>query len=154
MIKCYVSNIPIHRVEKKINELSTYLHNTIKQTIFYSKENGMFIEENGVVHYIEPTLNETYEHITYLSHIFIVQRHQLTKVKVMSQLPLEYILQKNTIFEYKINDKSKLKLIIHGIYVNTEIKIIDFYFECPANNFHLDNLFFQEEINWFLSLLS
>ena len=150
MIKIYVSDIPVSRVEKKLSELSNYLHNTNKQTISYSKE-GIFMEEKGTIHYIEPSLNETYEHVSYLSHSLIIQRYQLTKVKILSQMPMECILQKNSIFEYKRNNTSKLTFIVHRI---DEYKIIDFYFECPDNIFNLDNLFFQEEINWFLSMLS
>ena len=91
---------------------------------------------------------------------------------MVSQLPVEYIYNKRVCLEYK---RPLITLIIYGVYENvkkeeqpflkksiqdykgiSEIVFcpIDFYFECDNKNFNLENLFFQQEFNMFLSMLN
>jgi len=156
MIKIYLLNTTTTKVEGKIQleELSQHLVNKSEKTTCYSQENGIFTEEKGVISYIEPNFDEKYEEIKYLSNTFIVQYSSPTKITVLSQLPLNYILHKCTMFEYKLHAKSMLKLIIVTININDNYKVLDFYFECSKNDFNIENLFFQEEINRFLSVLN
>ena len=153
MLQIYLSNIPISTI--KMNTLSQFLHKKFENSICYSEENGIFIEEKGSIHYIEPSFDEKYEQIDYLKNIMIVQHSTLNKIKVLSQMPLNYILHKRTVNEYKISEKSMLKLVVISINENyDEYKILDFYFECAKNDFNIDNIFFQEELNRFLSVLN
>ena len=156
MIKIYLLNTTSTTVENKLQlqELRQYLVNKSEKTTCYSQENGIFIEEKGVISYIEPNFDEKYEEVKYLSNTLIVQYSSPTKITVLSQLPLNYILHKCTIFEYKLHVKSMLKLIIVTININDNYKVLDFYFECSKNDFNIENLFFQEEINRFLSVVN
>ena len=88
---------------------------------------------------------------------------------VVSQLPVNYILTKLTILEYQTSRKSKLKLVIEclnepvviGAYfspdkhMGEEMVPINFYFEYDDSaKLDLNDRFFQEEINMFLSHLN
>ena len=155
MIKIYLLNTTTTLVETKLEQLQQYLLNKFEKTTCYSKENGIFIEEKGIITYMEPSFNEKYKEIQYLSNTFIIQDSTPTKITVLSQLPINYILHKSTILEYKLHAKAMLKLIVVGINMNdNKYKVLDFYLECLKNDFNIDNLFFQEEINRFLSVLN
>ena len=88
---------------------------------------------------------------------------------VVSQLPVNYILTKLTILEYQSGRKSKLKLVVEclnepvviGAYfspdkhMGEEMVPINFYFEYDDTaKLELNDRFFQEEINMFLSHLN
>ena len=93
--------------------------------------------------------------------------------KVQSQIPCQYISNKKTIMNYKLSKKSLFTLVIKGKYekninTNTFLKkdkkfatqfgrtfvVTDFYFECSETDFQLENPFFVDEFNMFLSLLN
>jgi hypothetical protein len=88
---------------------------------------------------------------------------------VVSQLPVNYILTKFTIMEYQSSIKSNLKLVIEclnepvviGAYfspdkrMGEELVPVNFYFEYnDSTKLDLNDRFFQEEINMFLSHLN
>ena len=155
MKQIYLLNTTTSFVETKIEELQPYLNKKNEKTICYSKENGIFIEEKGNIYYIEASFNDTYQNIQYLTHDMVVQTSSANKILMLSQLPIDCILHKHTYFEYRFHPKAMITLIVIGIKINNDkYKILDFYFECPDDVFNMDNLFFKEEINRFLSILN
>ena len=69
----------------------------------------------------------------------------------------EHIFNKISQFIYKVNDKSKLKLIIEGTYIeqNSNLKFVpnDFYFESNIED-QIYNSIIKDDLNVFLSLLN
>ena len=132
MNKIYIENMPL----SKIKDLHNYLHKEYKQLVFYSKENGIFIEEKGEIFYLEPSCEDIYKQYDYLTHKLIVDSNENIKIKVVSQLPVEYIIQTKTIREYKLHNKSMITLIVSGgINEGNKFIPLDFYFECKKNDF-------------------
>ncbi len=157
MNKIYITNIPLSKIQSNIKnkEWQSFLHNEYKQAMFYSKENGVFIEEKGDIFYIEPSCEETYTHCDYLSHKLIIDSNKYIKIKVVSQLPVEYIIEKKYIKEYRLHNKSMITLIVSGgMDEGDNFVPLDFYFECKKNDFNMENIFFQKELNGFLLLLN
>ena len=164
MNKIYIENIPLSKIQSKIKDWHNYLHKEYKQLVFYSKENGIFIEETeknektekkGNIYYVEPSCTDVYEQYDYLSYKLIIDSNESIKIKVVSQLPVEYIMQTKHIKEYKLHNKSMITLvIIGGVNERNEFISLDFYFECKKNDFNMENIFFQKEFNGFLSLIN
>jgi hypothetical protein len=112
----------------------------------------------------EPAFDTNYELIKeYNGYNLLVDTTKYCKEFLVSQLPVNYILTSLTTLEYKQNQKSKLSLIVNCITetheFSKELIPIDFYFRYnidKSENFHdlLNNKFFQEEFNVFLSHLN
>jgi len=78
------------------------------------------------------------------------------------QLPIDFIIEKKTIFHYCLNSISKdmitfvVKGVFHNVIDNCETDIFtptDFYFETEDKN-KIDDIFIKEELNVFLSILN
>lgn len=155
MIKIYINSISLDKVKNSIKELNKFLHKEYNQTTFYSQENGIFIKEKGDIYYLEPSYEEKYETLTYLSHNLIIDSTNTIKIKVASQLPIEYIMCKKNVMEYKLHNKSMTTLVVSGGFNDMNHFIpLDFYFECKKGDFNMENIFFLKEFNGFLSLLN
>ena len=88
---------------------------------------------------------------------------------VLSQLPVNYILTKMTVYEYQVSKKSKLKLVVECLdeplqqnvffqkdkqTVVTNIVPFNFYFVYNETKLDLSDRFIKEEFNVFLSHLN
>jgi len=155
MIKIYITTISLDKIQNNIKYLNKFLHKEYNQTTFYSQENGIFIEEKGDIYYLEPSYEEIYETVKYLSHNLIIDSTNIIKINVASQLPIEYIMCKKYVMEYKLHNKSMTTLVISGILNDTnDFLPLDFYIECKKQDFNIENIFFQKEFNGFLSVLN
>ena len=155
MIKIYIENIPLSKIQNNVKELQSFLHKEYKQTTFYSQENGTFIQEKGEIYYLEPSYEEKYEILNYLSHKLIIDSTDIIKLKVVSQLPIDYIMYAKIVREYKLHEKSMNTLVVSGfLNESNDFLPIDFYFECKKGDFNIENIFFQNDFNGFLSILN
>ena len=135
----------------------------IKYEIF-SKDFGLIIVDEKQTYRYEPVFETNYELIqNYNNFNLLVDTTKYSRIPIVSQLPVNYILTPLTTFEYKQENKSKLKLIVDCITetngLDKEFIPVSFYF-CydidKSENLHdlLNNKFFQEEFNVFLSHLN
>ena len=160
MVKLYIhykpENITLHRIEKYF--IKSYNKMELESTDF-----GKHIIESNSIYRIEPNFNMKYEikEKYYKNYDLLIDYSQYNKIKTLSQLPVNYILTKLTIYEYKINENSNMKLIIECIKeinldnknnVNYEMKPYNFYFDYNENKLVNDENI-NEEINVFLSHL-
>jgi len=181
-VKIYIKNITLQKIQDiiKNGKIKHLLNKQYNQTVFYSRENGIFIEESEnenenetknkndnkktVLYYLEPTNNEIYEECDYKYsqlnkniniYNLIIDFTEEIKINVVSQFPIEYIMHKIKIREYKLHEKSMLTLIVSGfLQENSDFIVTDFYFRCIKNMFTLENIFFQKELNEFLTILN
>jgi hypothetical protein len=161
MVKLYIHYKPENMNIEYIQKYFTKSYNKIELD---SLDFGKHIMESNSIYRIEPNFNMKYEikEKFYKNYDLIVDYTNYNKIKVLSQLPSSYIYTKLTIYEYKINENSNLKLFIEfvkdiddlnkDVLNNSILKPIHFYFEYNENKlFNQDNI--NEEINEFLSLL-
>ena len=180
MLKIYIQNIPIDDLRHKSLDLDKYLVKENEITKMYSNT-GIYIIQNNNTFMIQPSFEDSYKQMTYKykknEYNLLLEYYNDNTIKILSQLPCEYILDKTIKLEYKLSKKSPLSLILYGNYeinVSTNTKdsifkkdkyyllqpyithfvIMDFYFECLETDFQLENPFFTEEFNMFLSLLN
>ncbi len=134
----------------------TNLQTTIKKyNELYSIDDGQYIVNDTNCWRIEPTFDEKYEIIENYNGInLLIDSTNIKKLLVLSQLPTEYICNKITEYSYFTGSKASLKLVIKYLDQPNDKKPIDLYLEYNGEKFDLDNIFFKEELNMFLSLLN
>jgi hypothetical protein len=160
-MKIYVTNVSPSTI--KLAAIDKYLLNKSgsKKYELSSEDFGTHIidySKNNVenMYRIEPTLNMDLHLIKYKGFSLLVDLTNYIQIPVVSQFPVNYVLTKMTCFEYCINKKSGIKLIVdclieNGASLHKEIIPVNFYFTSSSNfmiNQSNDNLF--EEINMFL----
>jgi hypothetical protein len=175
-LKIYIQNIQ-NNISNKLELLHKYLVKENEFTQLYSKT-GIYIIQNNQCFLLQNT-NKKYEIKKHICHNreyeLLLDYSKENLEKIYSQLPTQYILNKITKMEYKLSAKSPLTLIVNGSYekiknVNNNIflkqekkQILDqethfiamnCYFECLEKDVDLDNPFFIDEFNVFLSLLN
>jgi hypothetical protein len=156
-IKIYVTNIPpstlnLLKLEKFLLSKDGY-----KKYELVSEEFGTHIIEKEKMYRIEPNLNMELHlinnHKNDKLYPLLIDKTEYVHIPVISQFPVDYILTKMICFEYKINKKSGLKLIIDCLeetnkLLEKELIPINFYFLSSSINQSEDILL--EEINMFL----
>lgn len=159
-MKIYVTNILPSAI--KLAAIDKYILNKegSKKYELSSEDFGTHIinySKNNVenMYRIEPTLNMDLHLINYKDFSLLVDLTNYVHIPIVSQFPVNYVLTKMVCFEYCINKKSGLKLVVDCLeesnqLLEKEIIPINFYF--TSSNFMInqsnDNLF--EEINMFL----
>lgn len=159
-MKIYIENLPQIKLSKIEKKLEKYLSKEKKYTHLFSPDGNYIIESQQIYNCNDANYHDV-EKNPYKSVSLLVDKTIYSKTKVISQLPIEYIVFKMIKTEYLINEKSPVTLIIersecekipHQIYfaiiekpnLNTkhEIKfeILDI----------LDNFFITNEIDEFL----
>ena len=164
-MKIYVTNVLPSAI--KLASIDKYLLNKegLKKYELSSEDFGTHIIDYSInnvekMYRIEPTLNMDLHLIKYKGFSLLVDITNYVQIPVVSQFPVNYVLTKMICFEYCINKKSGLKLVVECLkesnpLFDKEIIPINFYFissSSSSNSFSLnqsnDNLF--EEINMFL----
>lgn len=169
MVRIYLYNIELSSIKHKLETLKKYLTKDEEQIHIFSQEYGHYKIGKDKIYLIESNYNETYDQIKYQDYVLLLDYNTDDNIQVVSQLPKDYIYNKRTYLEYKL---SMITLIIWGVHdkpkqdhsfskkpaCNTtkdlEFYPMELYFECNNKNFNIDNLFFQEEFNMFLSMLN
>jgi hypothetical protein len=183
LLKMYIQNIEINSISHKWEPLHKYLVKENEFTQLHSKS-GIYIIQNNQCFLLQnengnenENENEKYDTKKYSYHNreyeLLLDYSEEHLQKIPSQLPTQYTLNKIIKMEYKLSTKSPLTLVINGsygkitntnnIFLKQEKKIIqqethfipiNFYFECLEKDMDLDNPFFIDEFNVFLSLLN
>ncbi len=163
-MKIYLCNIVPSILSSKLEVFKNINNICYKEYDKYellSKTEGLFIIENNNIMRHVPSFETKYRMIkSYLSNDLLVDQTKQKFTQVISQLPVNYILTKLTVLEYKLNVKSELTFVIECLCeTNMGISLlvpINFYFIYNDTNIIslddlLNNTFFKEEFNVFLS---
>ena len=169
-MKIYITDILPSSLKNKLTNLQEYLTKTVAKYELSSEDYGLHYIENDSMYRLEPNFNPDFRinKDIFKNEIFI-DNTDYKMISVVSQLPVDYILTKMTLYEYQISKKSKLKLVIECL--NEPIKKnvffqqnnqpqvsnhvpFNFYFVYNDNKIDLSDQFIKEEFNVFLSGLN
>jgi len=166
-MKIYIDDYNPYTLSNKLTKLKKYLVNTHQYIEIYSDDGIFYIDDLGIYKIIiiqDETIKYT---STQTNRKFLIDRTKSYKENV-TNIPLNHI--NNTIYkyEYKLDLKSKIKLVIEGTIdptnnidhinnnLNNESNIFipnNFYFEILDKNIDFNELFDNNDLNVFLSLL-
>lgn len=160
-MKIYLTNILPSSLMNKLTKLTNTFGNPIEKIKYsiYSEECGIYEIKDKNVFRIEPTFSPDYEIIkNFNKNNLLVDKTKYTLIPIISQLPVKYIISKYYEYEFKLTQKSNLSLVIRCFQEthNYEKVMIpfDFYFIYKDENLDLNNVFFKEDFNVFLSQLN
>ena len=160
-MKIYIVNILPHLIKDKMNTFYSLFGEPEKKIKYElcSKEFGIHIIEDQTIYHVETTFNNHYELIKGFHNCdLLVDKTIYTKNPVISQLPVNYITSKYIQLQFKTNYKSKLSLILDCVEEFQDFELntipINFYFQYDSDKIDLNDSFFQEEFNVFLSNLN
>lgn len=172
-MKIYITNIFPSSLKNKLTNLKGLQTNNFHKFEITSEEFGVhFIEQNEKIYRCEPNFESKLQLIKSFGPTnsdLLVDKTKYVYCPVVSQLPVDYILTKLTILEYQTSKKAKLKLVIECLnepvvigsyfspdkHMGEELIPINFYFVYDElTNLDLNDRFFQEEFNMFLSHLN
>lgn len=160
-VKIYVTNILPSNVNidafcKRFTHFCTK-----SKTEMYSLDFGIHVFQKDTIYRIEPSFKEHYTLIKDYNGVdLLIDENKEIHVPALSQLPCEYIVSKKKVYEFKETNKSNIAFIVEGVVQKSketldEIVIpVDFYFVCDKINFDIHNVFFQNEMNEFLSVFN
>lgn len=164
-MKIYIKDYNPKNILKKIKLIDEYYYSTTKSIEIIS-DDGIFYIDNKKFYKINIVLDELVE--LKICNFDMLLDKSVYNNDIVHQLPFNYIDSHITTFNYAINSKSKIKLVIEGNYNIIDNEIIDneiitnkyynfsptnFYFEAPneKTDFELLN---NDDLNVFLSLLN
>lgn len=156
-MKIYILNVLPSSLKSKLEKLFLLYESQIKLKYeVVSKEFGIITIEEQKITCIESTFNTNYEIIkNYNNCNLLIDRTNNNKIPLNSQFPVDYIYTKFIQLEFKTHKKSKLSLIIDCLEEPDNFELIripvDFYFDYNSDIIDLNDRFFQEEFNMFLS---
>lgn len=174
-MKIYITNIFPSSLKNKLTNLKDLQSSTFQKLEIASEDFGIhFIEDgkNKNCYRCEPNFEPKLQLIKGFGPTqsdLLVDNTKYVYCPVVSQLPLNYILTKMTVLEYQTSKKSKLKLVIECLnepvligsyfspdkHMGEELVPIDLYFVYDdVAKLDLNDRFFQEEFNMFLSHLN
>ena len=164
-MKIYIVSIPPSLLQNKLQVLIDLfgLYSEKKKYELCSPDFGLHIIEKDEIYRIETTFKTDYELIkgyncSKTNYDLLVDKTIYTNIPVVSQLPVNYISSLFHEMQFKINKKSKLSLIIECLEEtqNYEKMLVpvNFYLNYDEPKLDLNDHFFQEEFNMFLSKLN
>jgi len=176
-MKIYISNIFPSTIKNKLTNLKDLQTNSFDKFEMASEDYGIhYIEKekgnNEKIYRCEPNFEPKFQLIKNFGSAnsdLLIDKTKYVYCPVVSQLPVNYILTRLTVLEYQTNKKAKLKLVIECLnepviigsyfspdkHMGEELIPIDFYFVYDElTNLDLNDRFFQEEFNMFLSHLN
>ena len=166
-MKIYIVNILPESLKNKLkNMMGSFEYNEKIKYELHSRDFGLHILEDDKMYLKESKFKPDYELIKdytladcQIKYDLLIDKHGTNNIPVKSQLPVNYIITKFHIFEFLNNKKSNLTLTIECIeeVENFERKLIpvNFYFnyDNELTNLDINDPFFQDEFNVFLSKL-
>ena len=175
-MKIYITNIFPSSIKNKLTNLKDLQTNTFHKLEIASEDFGLhYIEKKKGDEHIyrcEPNFEPQLQLIKCFGPMnsdLLIDSTKYVYCSVVSQLPVNYILTKLSVLEYQTSKKAKLKLVVECLYepvligsyfspdkhMGEELIPIDFYFVYDdVAKLDLNDHFFQEEINMFLSHLN
>jgi hypothetical protein len=164
--KIYIQNFSIDEIKPLLNRIDGYFKNKVDSVHLYSKDEGIFLVENGSVFH----LKQIDQPIKYYKDLIetktnrfsvILDESYYEKTPVISQLPVDYLSVPTTTF--KFYNSPLVCFIVEGIMQQPNplcknnkshydlFTPLDFYF---TTNENIENKFVKEELSVFLSLFN
>ena len=171
-MKVYIVDILPSSLKNKLTKIQEYLTNSIIKYELASEDYGVHYIEGDTIYRIEPNFKPDFSLIkgkSVFENELILDNTNYKMLPVLSQLPVNYILTKMTVYEYQVSKKSKLKLVVECLdeplqqnvffqkdkqTVVTNIVPFNFYFVYNETKLDLSDRFIKEEFNVFLSHLN
>jgi len=155
-MKIFIENYTLLNLNNKIPSLKKYLVDTKEQLEITSTEGQYYIDESKVYKIIVSD-KDAVVHKNYYKDYNLLIDYSYAVLVEKNQIPNHNIEIIYKYYYFALNKSSKLRFVIQTIYdINDEINNIspiDFYFEKEGDN-EINNVFFKDEINVFLSLLN
>jgi len=167
-MKIYITDILPSSLKNKLTNLNEYLTKTGIKFEMNSNDYGIHIIEGDIIHRIEPNFNPDFSLIKdHFKNELLVDNTNYKMIPILSQLPVNYILTKITVYEYQVSKKSKIKLVVECLNEPVQQNVFfqskqstsnfipfNFYFVYNEHKLDLSDRFIKEEFNVFLSHLN
>jgi hypothetical protein len=155
-MKIFIENYPISNLVNIIPSLKKHLVYT-KQLLEIICSEGQYCVDNSKVYKIIVNDKDLVIHKNYYNDLNLLLDYSYSVLIETNQIPNHNIEVTYKYYYFALNKSSKLKLVIQTLYdvadeINN-INPIDFYFETEGD-VEINNIFFKDEINVFLSLLN
>jgi DNA polymerase elongation subunit (family B) len=149
-MKIYIENYNINKLANKMTLFvnGNYYSETKNELFIYSDDGFFKIDDKNIlkINVISDKVNRTQ------SKGLIIDESKIM-YETCNYIPFNHVSEKVTKFIYKINSKSKLKLVIEGFYEENIFLPKDFYFETNIEE-KICNPIIKDDLNEFLSLLN
>jgi hypothetical protein len=156
IMKIFIENYPLSNLTTIIPSLKKYLVDTKQLLEITSIEGQYYIDESKVYKKIVSD-KDAVIHKNYYKDFNLLIDYSYAVIIETNQIPNHNIEFVYKYYYFALNKSSKLKFVIQTLYENTDeinnIIPIDFYFE-TEEDVEINNIFFKDEINVFLSLLN
>jgi hypothetical protein len=170
-MKIYITDIFPSSLKNKLTTLKEYLvnQNGLTKYELASEDYGMHYIENDTIYRVEPNFKPDIQLIKkFLDNEILVDNTDYKMIPVVSQLPLNYVLTKITVYEYQVSKKSKLKLVVECLnepvaqnafftqnkQMDANMIPFNFYFVYNESKLDITDQFIKEDFNVFLSHLN
>jgi len=155
-MKIYIPNYSLSKLKTKISSLKKYLVEEKSKFEIVSNEGEYFIDSYKI-YKIVGVDKETRLYEKYYEDLSLLIDYSYSVLTETNQIPNHNIETSTTYFYFALNKTSKLRFVIKT-YDETidnlnNLNPYDFYFEIDGN-VEINNIFFRDEINVFLSLLN
>jgi hypothetical protein len=155
-MKLFIENYTFSNLTAIIPSLKKYLVDT-KQILEIASNEGQYYIDNSKVYKIIVNDKDTVIHKKYYNDFNLLIDYSYAVMIETNQIPNHNIEMLCKYYYFALNKSSKLRLVIQTLYdvadETNNIKPIDFYFETEGD-VEINNIFFKDEINVFLSLLN
>jgi hypothetical protein len=155
-MKIFIENYTFSNLNNKIPSLKKYLVDTKQQLEITSNEGQYYIDESKVYKIIVSD-KDAVVHKNYYNDYNLLIDYSYAVLVETNQIPNHNIEIIYKYYYFALNKSSKLRFVIQTIYDITDeinnIIPVDFYFE-KEGDIEINNIFFKDEINVFLSLLN
>ena len=146
-MKIYIENLPPSKLSKIETQLHKYMKKEKPYTQLFSKD-GIYIIEPKQVWICNDVSYHNVEKVKYKNVTLLIDKSEYNNSKVISQLPVDYIVLKMVKTEYFSNNKSPISLIIEKS--DCENIPPQIYFTTNEKIDVLDNFFVTNELDEFL----
>jgi hypothetical protein len=146
-MKIYIENLPPSKLSKIETQLHKYMKKEQSYTQLFSKD-GIYIIEPKQVWICNDVSYHNVEKVKYKNVTLLIDKSEYNNSKVISQLPVDYIVLKMVKTEYFSNNKSPISLIIEKS--DCENIPPQIYFTTNEKIDVLDNFFVTNELDEFL----
>ena len=163
-MKIYVCDYQPSKLSDILPKLEKYFLRTELKYEMFSEEGIFIVNENKTLK-MKMVKDKTENLKKYIGDWNVWVDYSEMKYELVSQIPVDVIVQPVVSFNYEIDKGSKTKLVIEGLYDASTINQItktnkykgfspkDFYFLTEAKG-NINDLNIKEEINEFLLLLN
>ena len=158
-MKIFIENYMFSNLTAAIPSLKKYLVDT-KQMLEITSNEGQYYIDESKVYKIIVSDKDTVIHKNYHNNHNLLVDYSYAILLETNQIPNHNIEFLYKYYYFALNKSSKLKFVIQTLCDITDevnsinnINPIDFYFETEGD-VEINNIFFKDEINVFLSLLN